>query len=314
MWNQSRAISGVTAGGDRAQYLELSEEDCRLLTAAGLKLEKGLDPRDVYCLQVLPYYDGTPLQVLRLLEEARRHRGGSFIGSSSSKLRLRWGGRESETVETLSVRKKLEDDAESSDAIEGGLAPVIQVHVTVPAPPTRLTYASDLQVGPTEDESEIHDADVRTELLFDDIDASSDDDMLADDGDEDGQACCEVPTALEPLWDALQRTSSRFHSAWQEVLLAITAIVLDDPVEMDRSRVLGMIEKYDKLISLHAESPRNMAILFVRRSTLLAALRRYDAALRDAEKVIELCPFLTVLTHSNKASHMISIPKRSSMH
>ncbi|KAJ0394472.1 hypothetical protein P43SY_007389 [Pythium insidiosum] len=206
MWNQSRAISSVPAGGDRAQYLELSEEDCRLLTAAGLKLEKGLDPRDVYCLQVLPYYDGTPLQVLRLLEEARRHRGGSFIGSSSSKLRLRWGGRESETVETLSVRKKLEDDAESSDAIEGGLAPVIQVHV----------------VGPTEDESEIHDADVRTELLFDDIDASSDDDMLADDGDEDGQACCEVPTALEPLWDALQRTSSRFHSAWQEAMKVTT--------------------------------------------------------------------------------------------
>ncbi|GLD93622.1 hypothetical protein PINS_up002214 [Pythium insidiosum] len=359
MWSQTHTLASLSRGDELAapaQFLELSEEDCRLLTNAGLKLEKGRDPRDVYCLQVLPsFYDGTPLQVLRLLEEARRQGGSHSIGSTSSaKFRLRWGPRDSsEVVETLSVAKRLEDDAESSDASEDGLAPLIQVNVirtpssstksntraaspaprssttgtpghavhvitpqttpshravtrasmraaaanmtidtsplqdandenqdprrsssarkrksespafvatrsrsssrtpspgstkarrtsvlrkfetpdqqatpatpqTVPAPPTRLAYADDHQSGPTEDEREMLHTDVQTELLFDDVAESSEEDELEDDGDEEGQACCEVPTALEPIWDALQRTSSRFHSAWQEAMKMTT--------------------------------------------------------------------------------------------
>jgi hypothetical protein len=75
MWNafvQRRNGGGYDDERSLLELIELNDDDCKLLIRAGLKIQKGASPRDLYCFQNLPsFYDGTPLQVLRLLEEMR---------------------------------------------------------------------------------------------------------------------------------------------------------------------------------------------------------------------------------------------------
>jgi hypothetical protein len=56
--------------------IRLTERDCELLRAAGLRLDKGNKVQDVYCFTLYPFQDGTMLQVLRLLEEV--HNAAAF--------------------------------------------------------------------------------------------------------------------------------------------------------------------------------------------------------------------------------------------
>lgn len=334
MWNAfvHRRNGGGYDDVSSLQFIELTDEDCELLIAAGLKIEKGASPRDLYCFQNLPYYDGTPLQVLRLLEEARsagrnarkddvepveafeiqgnkRQRvEGAYSGASGllSNLTL-W----SQPKKDLSIDLELLDDgddfvevirvsssklppspvkntraaaaAKVSSPVQASLAtlPAIfrsgsntmaidtssaheeiftpssstrkrksearstsplaalfspRTSIRTPSPglktrrssvlkefetPEQPTGSETPQTVPAKSKRVSVTPPQYTKTTFElseceDENDEANDGLVDDSPEDDERACCDVRSVVEPIWEALQRTSSMLQNAWEE--------------------------------------------------------------------------------------------------
>ncbi|KAG7378251.1 hypothetical protein PHYPSEUDO_010315 [Phytophthora pseudosyringae] len=75
----------------------------------------------------------------------------------------------------------------------------------------------------------------------------------------------------------------------------LTSLALDTPTTLPLQEAQQMLELYNKIIRLNTETRKNMGIMYTRRSTLLAAMGKYSAALQDAEQVVLLDPKSTVV-------------------
>lgn len=313
------------------QYIELGEEDCNLLVAAGLKIQKGTSPRDVYCFQYLPsYYDGTPLQVLRLLEEvrdagrivraemeaAKRQRlHGEYTAETSTKSQWRKSKQFDLDVQLLeqdddaqlpelikimpaSAKKFNASPVKASAVYRSGrttpvkptgspmksgyaqaatptyrttkctsmtvnvtrdeyvsapssarkrksessspLAALLSLPIETPSPGLKTRRASVLkqfetpeattdtdttpQTAPAPPKRFSHKNDEFTRSITKsltkewegDLSDDSHDELDDDDVDDDSRGCCDVKSVVEPVWDVLQRTSTRFQNVWEE--------------------------------------------------------------------------------------------------
>ncbi|TMW64940.1 hypothetical protein Poli38472_009107 [Pythium oligandrum] len=282
MWN---AIVQRYRDEELAKGRELSEADCRRLRAMGLKIPKGVDPRQLYCFQTIESKDdGGLMQVLRRLEEARgltqRPARRSHTVTQTTEL-VEVGAVKEVEAEPMLAIKVLPANVPSQQSVRTSIkvveSPVkpsstrgvkrssIQISVqedptgtpakssrkrkespigglfsprsrtpspgaksrrtsvlnkfetpdqptvpttpqTLPVPPKRLSLTSvHDEVSTTEDEEE--------EMLK--PKHLSFDDGLVDDTEDDSRACCDQGMFV-PIWDALERTTTRVQNAWEE--------------------------------------------------------------------------------------------------
>ncbi|KAL3674613.1 hypothetical protein V7S43_000556 [Phytophthora oleae] len=75
----------------------------------------------------------------------------------------------------------------------------------------------------------------------------------------------------------------------------LTSLALDSTTTLPLQEAEEMLELYNKIIRLNTETRKNLGIMYTRRSTLLAAMGNYSAALQDAEQVVVLDPKSTVV-------------------
>ncbi|KAE8997572.1 hypothetical protein PF005_g16283 [Phytophthora fragariae] len=90
----------------------------------------------------------------------------------------------------------------------------------------------------------------------------------------------------------VQRTESENPSGRNS--FSLSSLMLDAPTTLPLQEAQKMLELYNKIIRLNTETQKNMAIMYTRRSTLLAAMGKYSASLQDAEQVVTLDPKSTV--------------------
>ncbi|GMF13823.1 unnamed protein product [Phytophthora lilii] len=77
---------------------------------------------------------------------------------------------------------------------------------------------------------------------------------------------------------------------------SLSSLTLDATTTLSLQEAQQMLELYNKIIQVNTETQKNMAIMYTRRSTLLAAMGKYSAALQDAEQVVLLDSKSTVVS------------------
>ncbi|EGZ30034.1 hypothetical protein PHYSODRAFT_460934, partial [Phytophthora sojae] len=75
---------------------------------------------------------------------------------------------------------------------------------------------------------------------------------------------------------------------------SLSMLTLDAPTTLPLQEAHKMLELYNTIIRVNTETQKNMAIMYTRRSTLLAAMGEYSAASQDAEQVVTLDPKSTI--------------------
>ncbi|GMF16536.1 unnamed protein product [Phytophthora fragariaefolia] len=76
---------------------------------------------------------------------------------------------------------------------------------------------------------------------------------------------------------------------------SLSMLTLDTPTILPLQEAQEMLELYNKIIRVNNQTQKNMAVMYTRRSTLLAAMGKYLAALQDSEQVLKLDPKSTVV-------------------
>ncbi|EEY64111.1 uncharacterized protein PITG_02639 [Phytophthora infestans T30-4] len=83
-------------------------------------------------------------------------------------------------------------------------------------------------------------------------------------------------------------------NATERKSFSLSSFALDAPTTLPLEEAQKMFEQYSKIIRLNVDTRKNMGILYTRRSTLLAAMGNFSAALQDAEQAVLLDPKSTV--------------------
>ncbi|KAK1947332.1 hypothetical protein P3T76_001342 [Phytophthora citrophthora] len=108
------------------------------------------------------------------------------------------------------------------------------------------------------------------------------------------EASISLLPSLYPKNTARPRTGD-FSENIKKKGFSLTSLAIDATTTLPLREAEEMLEMYNKIIRLNTETRKNLGIMYTRRSTLLAAMGNYSAALQDAEQVVLLDPKSTVV-------------------